>query len=325
MESYIDKVEFSREFEQTLTKLNEYDSKIKTIDKVFNYGTSGFRYNEKELDKVTFRVSFVTCLLSQVNQGAPMGIMITASHNKHTDNGIKIAGVNGEGISYEWEQIYTRIVNSKNLINDIKEVIIEIGEINKNKYFFRDNVALINLAYDTRQSSEGLANIAIDCLKIYNTKFINYGVLTTPALQFLTLINSIQFKKVNYILSQFSFVDANEYWRFISGVYMSFNIFYEQFYSKVIKHSVSNYESSLLIDCANGAAAYHYKNIENIFNSKIKTNFINTDFKNFKLLNEACGAEHVHKEKTLPIGYTNEKHFIKNVSFDGDVDRIIYL
>jgi phosphoacetylglucosamine mutase len=324
MESHIDKLEFTIDLEQILTKLNEHDSKLKTIGKIFNYGTSGFRYNEKELDKVTFRVSFVTCLLSQLNKGTPMGIMITASHNKHSDNGIKIAGVNGEGISYEWEQIYTKIVNSKNLINDIKEVIISIGELHKNKYFFRDNVAMINLAYDTRQSSEGLANIAMDCLGIYNAKFVNYGVLTTPALQFLTLINSLQFKKVNFILSQFSFVDANEYWRFISGVYMSFNIFYEQFYSKVIKHKVSFYEPSLLIDCANGAAAYHWKNIENIFNNKIKTSFINTNFKNFKMLNEGCGAEHVHKEKVLPADY-NSNDFIKNVSFDGDVDRIIYL
>jgi hypothetical protein len=45
-------IEFDENFNNKLLKLAEYDSKLKLIDKVFNYGTSGFRYDEKELDKV---------------------------------------------------------------------------------------------------------------------------------------------------------------------------------------------------------------------------------------------------------------------------------
>lgn len=45
------------------------------------------------------------------------------------------------------------------------------------------------------------------------------------------------------------------------------------------------------------------------------------------------GAEHVQKEKQLPQFFHNKfldnqnnlVEFLKNVSFDGDVDRIIYL
>ena len=47
--------------------------------------------------------------------------------------------------------------------------------------------------------------------------------------------------------------------------------------------------------------------------------------KNYKYLNEGCGAEHVHKEKLIPSNYPENVSTIKNLSFDGDVDRIIYL
>jgi phosphoacetylglucosamine mutase len=255
----------------------------------------------------------------------PMGITITASHNKHTDNGIKIAGVKGESIDSEWENIFTVIINSKNLSQDMKAIIIKINQIcRKNKYFFRDYTPVLNIAYDTRKSSEGLNKILTDCLKIYEAKYFVYGVLTTPALQYLTLLNQMAFKKVNSVLSQFSFTNVSEYWNFLGGIYFTFNTFYDQFYKSQIQN-ITNYETELLVDCANGAAGYHYENINKIFNNKIKLKFINTNYKNYEFLNSQCGAEHVHKEKTLPINYPIELEISKNVSFDGDVDRIIYL
>jgi phosphoacetylglucosamine mutase len=254
-----------------------------------------------------------------------MGIMITASHNKYTDNGIKIAGLNGESIDSEWEGIYTVVINSKNLVEDIKIIIGKIYQkTNKNKYFFRDNIPILNFAYDTRRSSEELIKILTECVQIYGAKYKIYGVQTSPALQFMTLLNQMAFKKVNHILSQFSFADEAEYWNFLGGIYMFFNNFYDQFY-KARSNEENKYESELLIDCANGAAGYNYKKISQIFNGQLKLDFINTNYKNFETLNSKCGAEHVHKEKLIPINYPEGKNYSKNVSFDGDVDRIIYL
>ncbi len=45
-------IEFDDIYISKLKKIIEYDSSLETIDKIFSYGTSGFRYNEKELDKV---------------------------------------------------------------------------------------------------------------------------------------------------------------------------------------------------------------------------------------------------------------------------------
>ena len=65
----------------------------------------------------------------------------------------------------------------------------------------------------------------------------------------------------------------------------------------------------------------------------IKCEFINYDFEDYESLNELTGAEHIQKEKALPQFFHNKfldkennlVEFVKNVSFDGDVDRIIYL
>jgi hypothetical protein len=51
-------IEFDEKYETILKKLKEIDDSLPTINKKFNYGTSGFRYNEKELDKVLFLVYF---------------------------------------------------------------------------------------------------------------------------------------------------------------------------------------------------------------------------------------------------------------------------
>lgn len=45
-------VEISEEFKNKIHKLADYDSKLKSTGKLYEYGTSGFRYDEGELDRV---------------------------------------------------------------------------------------------------------------------------------------------------------------------------------------------------------------------------------------------------------------------------------
>jgi len=50
---------------------------------------------------------------------------------------------------------------------------------------------------------------------------------------------------------------------------------------------------------------------------------VNTGTDNPLILNENCGAEHVHKEVKNPTGVT-ESSPRKVACFDGDADRLIY-
>jgi phosphoacetylglucosamine mutase len=253
--------------------------------------------------------------------------MITASHNKYTDNGIKIAAEDGSSLSNEWENIYSDIINSKNLYQDLinlnKNIGLTVGET-----FYNKSTPIINVAYDTRRSSEGLCKILCDCLKIINAKFNLYGLLTTPGLHFLTLINQLAFKNVKYNLDKFYFAPTETYWNFLQGGFKAFNIFYEKFYNSsnnLSSNEDMKYQNEILLDCGSGLAGFVSNNIANIVGDYLKISFINIDFLDYKNLNNLCGAEYVHKEKKIPINYKLDCKISKNLSFDGDVDRIIYL
>jgi hypothetical protein len=45
-------LEFSQELLSKFRHLEDYDKSLDNVDKIFSYGTCGFRYNENELDRV---------------------------------------------------------------------------------------------------------------------------------------------------------------------------------------------------------------------------------------------------------------------------------
>jgi phosphoacetylglucosamine mutase len=141
-----------------LNGIDSYDKGLKVIEKIFSYGTSGFRTNDEEIERLTFRAAIVTCILSKFH-GIPVGITITASHNKYTDNGLKIASYNGESLEATWEKYYENIVNSKCLVDDLKAFILQLQEMTSIKNFHKDNTAVVVFAYDTRRSSLKLSEI----------------------------------------------------------------------------------------------------------------------------------------------------------------------
>lgn len=67
-----------------------------------SYGTAGFRADSLLLESTVFRVGILAALRS-LNTHSVIGLMITASHNKVSDNGIKIADPTGGMLSQDWE------------------------------------------------------------------------------------------------------------------------------------------------------------------------------------------------------------------------------
>jgi len=54
--------------------------------------------------------------------GQRCGIMVTASHNHHADNGVKIVEPDGSMLNSEWEPFSELIVNS----HDLRATLLEV-------------------------------------------------------------------------------------------------------------------------------------------------------------------------------------------------------
>jgi phosphoacetylglucosamine mutase len=149
-----------------------------------------------------------------------------------------------------------------------------------------------------------------------NANYKDYGYLTTPGLSYLTYCNQVIYGHSN----KFFFPDRDDYFSFLKRSFENFMKFYEQFFKK---NASDKYQKIITVDCANGVAAKFVDEMRGVLGSHLELKFINVDFNKHELLNSKCGAEHMHKEKTLPSDYPEEP-VQKNLSFDGDVDRIIY-
>lgn len=140
---------------------------------------------------------------------------------------------------------------------------------------------------------------------------------------------------------KFTFFSANEYWNFLTKSNQVLDKYADksgflkgdQFaFLKEDRKNEERYEKNILIDCANGVAGFCIEKIKNIYGKEdLSLNSINTLFKNYSFLNGFCGSDYILKEKNVPVNYPNyDKYdtkilFTKNVSLDGDADRVVYL
>lgn len=62
---------------------------------------------------MVFRVGILAALRS-LKTGSVIGLMITASHNKVSDNGVKVADPSGGMLTQEWEPFANQLANAPN-------------------------------------------------------------------------------------------------------------------------------------------------------------------------------------------------------------------
>ncbi|PVV03080.1 hypothetical protein BB560_002445 [Smittium megazygosporum] len=283
----------------------EQSSQYPKPDINFSYGTAGFRELGTLLVSTVFRMGLVAALRSKKRHGEAIGVVITASHNKEEDNGIKLVDPNGDMLHPSWENYCTLLANAEtdqDLISALQS-IISAEKIDLN------SPSQVLYACDTRPTSPLLVSVLVNGISLLCDNHKDYGVITTPQLHYIVLCVNTQ-KSVPYGVPT---IDG--YCEKLGNAY-----------KKIIDSARISPDSLpvLHVDCANGVGAIQMKNLsEYIGSDHIKVQLHNTDTKSLNKLNVDCGADYVKTNQKQPPSM-DLVYGEWCCSFDGDADRLLY-
>ncbi|GFP99631.1 phosphoacetylglucosamine mutase [Phtheirospermum japonicum] len=267
----------------------------------FSYGTSGFRAEASLLESTVFRVGILAAIRS-IQTGSVIGLMITASHNVVSDNGIKVADPSGGMLTQQWEPFADAIANASDPLSLIQLL---------DDFVKKENITLegappveVLLGRDTRPSGSALVEAAKQGINsIVGVTATDIGVVTTPQLHWM-----VRAKNKGFEASENNYYDQ---------LLTSFRCVLD--YIPQGKSS-NNVNDKLIVDGADGVGG------EKLEKLKTKLSNLTIDIRNYGdgVLNEGVGADYVQKEKFVPRGFSPADAGIRCASLDGDADRLVY-
>ncbi|WJX60549.1 phosphoacetylglucosamine mutase [Trifolium repens] len=269
-----------------------------------SYGTAGFREDASILSSTVYRVGIVAALRSLKTQSV-IGVMITASHNKVSDNGVKIADPNGGMLSQHWEPFADELANAPSP-QQLLQLITEFVE--KERIPF-DGVrpAEILLGRDTRPSGEALLEAARQGVtSIVGAVASDMGILTTPQLHWMVRARNKGIK-----------ASEQDYFKQLSN---SFRCLMDLIPTGQSKFDGMN--DKLAVDGANGVGGAKLQILHKLLN--VLDIEVRNSSEDEGVLNDGVGADYVQKEKVAPLGFGSKDAGIRCASLDGDADRLVY-
>ncbi|XP_022961395.1 phosphoacetylglucosamine mutase [Cucurbita moschata] len=268
-----------------------------------SYGTAGFREDASVLLSTMYRVGILAALRALKTE-AVIGLMITASHNKVSDNGVKIADPSGGMLTQEWEPFANALANAPSS-RDLVRLINEFTE-KENILLDGSKSAQILVARDTRPSGEVLLDAAKNGIgSIIGAVAQDMGILTTPQLHWMVHVRNkgLESSELNYF----------------DGLSNSFKWLLD---SNPNNNELNDWDKRLVVDGANGVGGQKLELLKEKLNGLAIE--IRNSGKGEGVLNERVGADFVQKEKIVPCNFGSQDVGIRCVSFDGDADRLVY-
>ncbi|EPS63990.1 hypothetical protein M569_10791 [Genlisea aurea] len=268
----------------------------------FSYGTSGFRADASLLESTVFRVGILAALRS-IHTRSVIGLMITASHNRLSDNGIKVADPSGGMLAQNWEPFADAIANAPDpnslvqLVYDfIKRVNIRLDEGFSAEVF---------LGRDTRPSGISLLEAAkqakLGIISIIGSTFTDMGIVTTPQLHWM-------------VRSRNKGGEASE-----QSYYNQLSTSFRCLLDYCPGEGCGNVDDELIVDAADGVGGEKLETLK----SKLSLN-VQVRNRGAGVLNDGVGADYVQKEKLVPRGFGPPDAGKRCASLDGDADRLVY-
>ncbi|KAK4557605.1 hypothetical protein RGQ29_007382 [Quercus rubra] len=269
-----------------------------------SYGTAGFRADAGLLQSTVYRVGILAALRSLKMDSSVIGLMITASHNKESDNGVKIADPSGGMLSQHWEPFADALANAPSP-QHLLHLIIEFVE--------KENIPLegvrpaqILLGRDTRPSGESLLEAAKQGISsILGAVAIDMGIVTTPQLHWMVRARNkgVKASELDY------FEQLSSSFRCLMDLIPSGSTFNEV-------------DNKLVVDGANGVGGEKLEVLKKMLDGLAIE--VRNSGKDGGVLNEGVGADYVQKEKVVPHGFSSQDVGIRCASLDGDADRLVY-
>ncbi|CAM8992367.1 unnamed protein product [Rhodiola kirilowii] len=266
------------------------------------YGTSGFRADASLLQSTVYRVGILAALRSLMTKSV-VGLMITASHNQVSDNGVKVADPSGGMLTQEWEPFADALAAAPDA-PQLLQVITDFVEKEKIS-FDKCWCANVLLGRDTRPSGEALLEAAKQGISsIVNARYEDMGVLTTPTLHWM-----VQARNKGMGASE------NDYFQQLAS---SFRRLIDLTPKRIDHKEIDK----LIVDGANGVGGVKLEAFGALFDA-LPIELRNSG-KDGGVLNEGVGADYVQKEKVVPSGFSGEDVGKRCASVDGDADRLVY-